>query len=294
MTVQSLDELRPVLGGSTIAAAAGIDPWCSRVELFYRLRGDVPTPDTEAMQWGRLLQPLIFHVLREQGTYHVAESAGRLWDGRWPWLRCNPDGFLFGAGEPVESKVTAIRPDPDALPLPWQAQLQTYMHVIGAERGLLAVLSHGTRLDTHTLFYDPQAATRLFELAADFVGYVRRDECPPPDGSQSARDTIGYVWPTQEPGKLVRLLGDEWEAAKELRARREQRDAIDKQVVALENRLKIAAGDAETLISPHDQVFATWKATVSRRIDTARLREERGDFARLYETESTTRRFIVK
>jgi predicted phage-related endonuclease len=301
VTATALNSHRPVLGGSTIAAAAGIDPWCSQVELFYRLRGELPEPESEAMEWGTRMQPLIFDALRERGITARETPGFELHDDSLPWLVGHPDGLAnvsdhaYRGDAIVEAKLTGgygYRRG-DGLPLNWQAQVQTYMRLGHVERALVAVLTAGIRLDVHEVAYDERAADLLFELAAGFVDALRRGRCPSPDGSPSAREALVGRFPRQEPGRVYRLTGDEWETAKRLRLLREQQREVERQITQLENRVKACDPEAETFIDPFDGTYATWKAVGTRRIDTKLLKQARPEIAAESTRETTQRRFTI-
>jgi predicted phage-related endonuclease len=286
VTVVALDSARPVLGGSTIAAAAGIDPWCSR--------GELPEPEGEQLEWGRRVQPLIFEALRERIVYAVETPGVELVDERWPWLVGHPDGVSHN-DTIVEAKLTGGHGyrKGGGLPLNWQAQVQTYMRLGDVDRALVAVLVSGIRLDVHEVVRDDRATDLLFELAEGFVHLLRSGEVPSPDGSESAREALALRFPRQEPGKTYRLTGFEWETAKNLRLLREQRDEVERQITELENRVKVACPEAETLIDPYDNTFATWKEVTQRRLDGKALAERQPELHAAYTRETSYRRFNV-
>lgn len=309
MTVTALDSRRPVLGGSTIAAAAGVDPWCSPIDLFYRLtdadyRARRDGENAEAKAWRNRMQPLIFEALRERGYSAIETPNVTVQDSAWPWLEGHPDGIV---GDPmrspnaflcdaiVEAKLTGgygYKPT-DALPLHWQAQVQTYMHLGRVERAIVAVLVAGIRLDVHEVFYDGRAVAVLLGMAEAFVEHVREGVPPAPDGSASAREALALRFPKQEPGRRYRLTGFEWETAKQLRLLREQQREVERQITELENRVKACDPEAETFIDPYDNTFATWKEVASRKLDTKLLQAERPELADLFTRETTYRRFLV-
>ena len=292
--VAILFDRRVIVGGSTIAAAAGVSQWTSRIELADRIfRPDVYADDdhAEAMAWGNRIQPLIFEALRGRDVlaWEAPEVDWR--DHDHPWLVGHPDGFTED-GDVVEAKLTGSYRgyhEADELPIGWQAQVQTYMRLAEVERAIVAVNVAGTRLIVVEVGYDERAATRLVELAEEFVGYVRDGRYPPADGSDSARKALGYIFPSQTEGARYVASGALWEACWELREWREAEARCKARVQAIENRLKEAMGDCETLVSPSGEEVATWKQQTSRRIDTKRLREQRPELAGLFETETTTR-----
>lgn len=296
MTVQ---DPRPfTLGGSRAAAAAGIDPFCSRVMLWAQMTGRVEPPDTEQMWWGRALEPVIDRAMGERG-YDLMPAPDGVLDTVHPWLVGHPDGFAELDGERVvyERKTIgqwAHRANGDNVPVQYQAQAQVYMHLAGLDRALVATLVGGQRLEVGTVERSDDAIGCLLDLMREFHDdYLRLDRPPPPDGSDSAKAAVIALFPEAEPAKLYRLSRDEWRLVTELRARREQRDVIDAQIAELESTLKLAMGDAETALSPHDTDALHWRNVHTTRVDTTALKTQRPDVAREYSKVTTTRRFLL-
>lgn len=296
----SVTALRPrvTLGGSTAAAACGVDPYTSAVELWARMTGRMTNAATEAMLWGRRLESVVVDELGERG-YDVAAGNGvELKDPERPWLVGHPDGFVALELERALLEVKAeshwSHVQNAGVPLHHAAQVQTYLHLSGLRRGLLAVLVGGARLELHEVARDERAIALLLEGMERFLRHVRDDDPPPPDGSESARRTLLELEPTATAGRAHRLVGEEWRVYKELRLRREQRAAIDAHVAELENLLRAAIGDAEVAVSPFDSEVATYRNVTSRRIDTKALREQRPHIAELFEREQTSRRLLLK
>lgn len=294
---------RFTIGGSDAASACGVDPHRSRIMLWAEKTGRVETPETEAMRWGRILQPLIFDRLRELGhdVYPDAwpdENGTQLRDAERGWCIGHPDGWIgdrtYTAGI-VEVKTAnqwAHRANGD-VPIQYAAQIQHYLHLTGLPRALLAVLVGGQRLEVREVPRDDDAIALLLDLEADFYDHLRRDTIPPPDGSDDAKAALLALFPNAESGSVVRLDREHWRLLRELRARKEQAAIIDGQVTELENRLKSYMGTAERAISPHDDDAIRWSNVQSKRIDTTALRETRPEVASEYETVTTTRRFTL-
>ena len=290
------------IGGSDAAAAAGIDPHKSRVMLFLEKMGRVERAETEAMRWGTLLEPVIFGELEERG-YRVGTfshpSADELQDADRPWCVGHPDGIIDpperedGPPDLLEVKTVgqwAKREWNGTPPLAYVAQCQHYLHLTGLDRALLAVLVGGQRLELSTIARDDEAIRRLLALEEEFYGYLIRDELPAPDGSASAREALAALFP-ESTERTVRLDKDAMRLYRELRARREQADAIDAQKVELENRLKALMGDAERAVSPHDEELIRWPSVESSRVDVKALREAHPEIAAEFVKVTQTRRF---
>jgi predicted phage-related endonuclease len=288
------------LGGSVAASAAGIDPFRSRVMAWAEMTGRVSRESSEAMEWGNRLEPVIDAAMTARGYELLPAPADGFTDPVRPWLIGHPDGFAVLAGERVvyERKTMgqwAHRANGSgaAVPLPYQCQAQVYMHLTDLPRTLFATLVGGQRLDVGIVERDDDAIAALLVRLEDFREHLRRDKPPAPDGSDSARAAVIALFPDAEESKLYRLTRDEWADVRELRARREQRDAIDAQCVEIENRLKLAMGDAETAISPHDTDALHWRNTRATRLDVKALRAAMPDTADEFSTTATSRRFTL-
>lgn len=291
----SVTQLRQItLGGSDAAAACGVDPWRSRVMLWLEKTGRVERVVGEAARWGTLLQPLVAAELVERG-YEVGgwDADNATADPDRHWLIGHPDGWWSeGLLEIKTASAWAHRANGD-IPAPYQVQCQVYMHLTGLDRALLAVLVGGQRLELHELARDERQVGLILALMEDFYGYVERDELPAPDSSESARDALGLYYPEATGGKLVRADKATEEIVKELRARKEQKDAISLQVRELENRLKAWIGDADTLVSRSDVKLATWRNVASTRLDQTRLKTEAPHVFAQYATTTDTRRLTL-
>jgi putative phage-type endonuclease len=298
VTVTALDSARGVtIGGSSAAAACGVDPYRSRVMLWAELTGRIEREESEAMQWGNLLQPLIVTALHDLGIEAQPTNA-ELRDDARPWLIGHPDGFIPDTPKPVLLEVKTAGTwagrewhDGD-VPIQYAAQVQHYLHLTGLERALLACLVGGQRLITRTLERDDAAISLMLDLEAEFFGYVVSDTPPPPDGSKSSAEALAAMFdaPTDS---TVRLTREQLEWLRELKERKAQLAAVKEQTAELENRLKLALGNATTAIDRHDNVVLRWTPTKRRALDAALLKAERPELAELFTTTTETRRFSV-
>jgi predicted phage-related endonuclease len=329
-TVSALRQLRQrtTLGGSTAAAACGVDPFLSPVMLWAQLTGRAERPETEAMHFGKRLERVVWEELEARGYGLLSSPQEGFVDPERKWLVGHPDGFATLVEKPPQSlaapggdsRNSGVPGDDQAggfstggvleiktanqwahragwsadAPLSYQAQAHVYMHLTGRTRTLLACLVGGARLELRTIERDEAAIGLLLDGMERFMRFVRRDRQPPADGSDSTRDAlVHHLYPEAEPSKLVRLDREHWQLVRELRARKEQRARIDAQIQEHENRLKAYMGDAELAISPHDTDALRWTNVRSARVDTTALREQRPEVAAEYEKVTTTRRFTL-
>lgn len=265
--------------------------------LWLELTGRVERTETEAMRWGKLLEHVITDELDRRG-YAVMPGLGEsVTDSSRPWLIGHPDGVVEMDYEPVLLEVETagtfagkwgLEP-----PVQYVAQCQVYMHLTGLDRALLACLVGGQRLELRTVTRHDAAIAALLERMEHFYGFVERDEPPPPDGSDSARDALYLMYPEAREGLAYRLTAAEHKLYRELMARREQRDVVDRQVTELENTLKAAMGEAEIALSPNDAEVLRWRNTSRKALDVSALRAALPELAEKYSSTTESRRFTV-
>jgi putative phage-type endonuclease len=300
--VVQLDTRRAqTIGGSEAASACGVDQYRSRVMLWAEKTGRVERDKSEAMRWGNLLEPVVFAELERRGFNVAPGLAETMRDDERPWLTGHPDGFAEIDGEPALLEIKTAGAwagrewsDDAGAPLAYLVQVHHYFELTGYALALLAVLIGGQRLETRVVHRDDAALSLILEQEEDFLGYVQRDDPPPPDGSDSAKDALAALYPESDPSKVVRLDRRRYSQYRDLKARREQREAIDWQIRELEGRIKAYMGEAETAISPYDEVCAKWTSYERTTLDSKALRKALPTIASEYSTTKTLRRFTLE
>lgn len=279
-----------LLGGSTIAAACGIDPYCSPIRLWLDLTQGREREDSEAMRLGRRLEPVIFDELNERGVDCERTPGLTLIDETLPWLVGHPDGLAHEGLTIVEAKATGRATN---TPHPWhEAQVQTYMHLADLDVAIIAQLAWPKltvwRVERHQHLIDT-----MLGIAERFVGQVVDRVQPAPQGHPDDRNALAELWPSMAAGRKVRETREIADARRELADLLTREKAWKSRVDHLRAVITDHMGDAETLISAHDEPVASWRDVTSRRLDTARLKTEQPDIYQTYSTETTGRRFTL-
>lgn len=255
------------------------------------MTGRIQRDETEAMTWGKRLQPVIFAALADDG-YDVWPFEEASWhDAARPWLVGHPDGFGQGDLSDVVVDAKASARGYDSPQLHYQAQLQAYLHLGNARRGMLATLS-GLHLQVDVLERSDHEIELLLALAERFMEYVYADAQPPPLAHPDDRAAVLQLHPNAEPRK-VRETREVRDARRELRALLEAEAARKERIDHLRAVVTNHMGAAATLIDAHDNEVATWKNVTSRRMDTKRLKAEAPDVWERYALPNTTRRLLV-
>jgi predicted phage-related endonuclease len=253
------------------------------------------------MRWGLLLEPVIKAELEHRGYEVSPAPPGGFQDDERPWLVGHPDGFTELDGWPAILEVKTGSSwagrewhETSGAPLAYVLQCHHYLELTGYSFALLACLVGGQRLELRRVNRDDAVIAAMVELEAEFMEYVKRDEPPPPDGSESAKDALAALYPQSDAAQTVRLDRDGWREYETLLRRREQRDALERQVAELEQRLKIRMGDAATAIGPNDETVARWTSYERTSIDLKALRRAVPAIAAEYETTQTLRRLTLE
>ncbi|MPV71440.1 YqaJ viral recombinase family protein [Burkholderia sp. BE17] len=199
---------RTGIGGSDAAAAVGLNPYMSPLELWLDKTGradGLPRPDpadtTSPTYWGTLLEPIVAAVYTQQTGNKVRKVNAVLRHPTIPWMLANIDREVIGARDVqiLECKTAGefgARLWRDGVPEYVQLQVQHQLAVTGKSAAHVAVLICGQALEVHRIERDDTLIGRLIELEARFwQQFVETDTPPPADGSESADRALRHLYP---------------------------------------------------------------------------------------------------
>lgn len=198
---------RTGIGGSDAAAAVGLNPYMSALELWLDKTGrseGLPRPDpndtTAPTYWGTLLEPIVAAVYTQQTGNKVRKVNAVLRHPTIPWMLANIDREVIGVPDVqiLECKTAGefgTRLWRDGVPEYVQIQVQHQLAVTGKAAAHVAVLLCGQALEVHRIDRDDALIGRLIELEARFWRFVETDTPPPADGSESADRALRHLYP---------------------------------------------------------------------------------------------------
>lgn len=293
------------IGGSDAAAALGLNPYKSQLELWLEKTGrdaDLEKPDpkdtTHPVYWGTLLEPIVAAAYTQQTGNRVRKVNAILRHPTVPFMLANLDREVTGANVQIlECKAAGIngaklwRHGP---PEYVQLQLQHQLAVTGKQAGHVAVLICGQQLDIHRIDRDDELIEKLIELESRFWQHVETDTPPPADGSDSADRALRCLFPRDARSTVDftdnRHLSATFADLVTVRAEIETREQLESQ---LKQCLQQAMGDASRAI------FETGEVSFKRSkdgsgIDLKRLLADHPDLGTQYAiTKPGSRRFLV-
>ena len=291
------------IGSSDAAAAVGLCPYKSQLELWMEKTGRTPVEDAppgmdDPRYWGTLLEPYVAVAYSQQTDRKVRKVNAVLQHPTFPYMLANIDREVVGCPDVqiLECKTAGEWGSKlwrDGVPEYIQLQVQHQLAVTNQQAADVAVLLCGQRLEIHRIERDEEVIARLMVLEARFWQFVTTDTAPPADGSESAGKALRQLYPGG--GNTLdfcenRELSDSFA---ELVALKDELEVRGKHAEQLKQTLQQAMGDAARA------VFATGEVSFKRAqdgtsLDTKRLAQDHPELVARYSvTRPGARRFLI-
>jgi putative phage-type endonuclease len=192
------------IGGSDIAACAGLSNWTSPITLWAKKTGQIPdevTPNM-SMKLGTILEEPILQLFADEHPELKILTTGTWANKTYPWMRANPDGLYLDAnGEWGIVEVKFSRDYWTAVPQSYRAQVLWYMKVFGIRQAKLVALA-GSSYQEYDIEWDQFEADTLFEAAVRFRQACIDLKMPDWDGSNSTLETVRALNPNIEDSEV--------------------------------------------------------------------------------------------
>lgn len=293
------------IGSSDAAAAVGLNPYQSQLELWMvktgrdaRLPKVDPHDDSTPMFWGTLLETFVAAAYTRRTGNRVRKVNAVLQHPAHPWMLANLDREVMSAADVqiLECKTTGMNGQKlwrDGVPEYIQLQVQHQLAVTGKQAADVAVLVCGNDFRTYRIDRDDKLIARLIELERQFWRYVETDTPPPADGSDSAAQALQALY--EDAGTVLQLEDDtEMNAVfSDLLAVRQTLTESEQFEAKLKQRIQERMGSAAKAVFSTGEV--TWKRSRdSVVLDVAKLVDDQPELLALYPLERRgSRRFLV-
>lgn len=296
---------RTGIGGSDAAAAVGLNPYMSALELWLDKTGraeGMPRPDpadtTSPTYFGTLLEPIVAAVYTQQTGNKIRKVNAVLRHPSIPWMLANIDREIVGARnvQILECKTAGeygARLWRDGVPEYVQLQVQHQLAVTGKTAAHVAVLLCGQALEVHRIDRDDALIGRLIELETRFWRFVESDTPPPADGCDSADRALRHLYPGN--GETIdftddRRLSSVFADLVAVRAEIETRQQLEAQ---FKQTIQQAMGDAIRAVFETGSVSFK-RSKDSSSVDLDRLLADHPSFEQQYAiSKPGSRRFLV-
>ena len=296
------------IGSSDAAAAVGLNPYKSQLELWMEKTGrdeSLPKLDPQDEEspayWGNVLEPIVaWHYSKRSGNrVRRVNAVLQHPDPKLPWMLANIDREVIGADDVqiLECKTAGIngaRLWKEGVPEYVQLQVMHQLAVTGKQAADVAVLLGGQHLEIHRIERDESMIARLIDLERLFWDYVVSDTPPPADGTESAEAALRCLYPedngqtldfSQHPELATTYL--ELKAVRQSIAQQEMREAQLKQV--LQHAMGVATRAEFT------EGYISWKKSKdSTMLDVERMLKDKPYLQARYPMIKTgSRRFLI-
>ena len=296
------------IGSSDAAAAVGLNPYKSQLELWMEKTGRDstlpkadPHDEESPMYWGNVLEPIVAWHYSKRTTNKVRRINAVLQhpDPELPWMLANIDREVIGADDVqiLECKTAGIngaRLWKEGVPEYVQLQVMHQLAVTGKQAADVAVLLGGQTLEIHRIERDELMIARLIELERKFWEYVVNDTPPAADGSASAELALRCLYPADDGQTLDFSANPALSIAYvELKAVRQNIALQETREAQLKQTLQQAMGEASRAEFSNGAI--TWKkAKDSTKLDVDRMLKEKPYLqARYTVLKEGSRRFLI-
>jgi putative phage-type endonuclease len=256
LTEQQLAERHTGLGGSDAAAALGLSPYKSALELFLekRERRDLSAPQVSAFRWGNLLEPVIRQEYANVTHRNVLLPEGTLRHPTLPFVIAHVDGITEDK-RVFEAKTSRTDQDwgksgSDDVPHHYLLQVQHYLAVTGLLVADIAVLIGGNDFRIFEVPADRELQNMILEGEVEFWSMVERGEPPSPDFDRpNVYDLVRKLYPGTD-GRTVTATDDDYQSLAAYRNADEFMKSYAVKVERAKAQLLDSMGEAAKLVFP--------------------------------------------
>lgn len=297
------------IGGSDVAAALGLSPWRTPVELWQDKRGESePQPTSDSMHFGTILEDIVAKEFQERTGMKVQRVNYTFADGEDDWMRANIDraivnpdisGNVRAVKDPKEGKpvVTtdailecktasafsaALWGDSQEdeikagkivtehrIPLYYETQAQWYMRLTGVPVCYVAVLIGGNDFRMYKICRNEEAITAIVEKCRVFWFDYVKTGVAP---EPMDIDDIRHLY-RREVGPMVEASAEAAIALGEYRNLKGQAETIKKQMDAVATQIAGYIGENEGLLLDGKKAV-TFKAQSRATFDSKKLKAD--------------------
>jgi len=210
------------IGSSDAAAACGIHPYLSMLELWMMKTGRISSDIDESLEgysplyWGNTLEPMVAKYYQEKTGNKVRRVNAILQhpDPDKAFMLANLDYAVTGSDEVqiLECKTTGEHGAKlwrDGVPLYVTCQVQHQLAVTGKQAAHICVLLCGHEAKIYKVERDERLIASIIEHERLFWQYVETDTPPTPDHSESAARALKLLYPEPKPTSKIDFKSDE-------------------------------------------------------------------------------------
>jgi len=296
-----LNYRRSGIGGSDAGAVAGLNPYTSRLCVYFDKVGEATVSadieGSEAMYWGNRLENIIADEFCKRTWFEVEPCNYLLRSSEYPFMIANIDRLIVDNEEGLEIKTSngfaKDQWEDDNIPEMYMAQIQHYMAVTGYNGWYIAVLIGGNHFKYQYIERDDEYIDNLIKIESDFwFNHVQKKIMPDVDGSYSTSNLIKRMFSKAIPKTSIPLNGETNTIINNYLDYSELESKYSELKEESVNKIKMMLGENEK--GATDNYIINWKNINSNRFDSQALKKENPELFKQYSKDSSYRRFSIK
>ena len=296
------------IGSSDAAAACGIHPYLSMLELWMIKTGRMTSNIDESIEgysplyWGNTLEPMVAKYYQEQTGNKVRRVNAILQhpDPEQHFMLANLDYAITGSDKVqiLECKTAGehgAKLWKHGVPLYVTCQVQHQLAVTGKTAAHICVLLCGHEAKIYKVERDERLIASIMEHERLFWQYVETDTPPTPDHSESAARALKQLYPKPEPASKIDFSGDSRvnKLFDELISYRDYMQELQERHDKVKHQLQSLIKDNETAV--FDKGAISWKRSKdSVGLDSKAVIKAHPELlAKFSKTRQGSRRFVI-
>ncbi|WP_201587290.1 YqaJ viral recombinase family protein [Psychrobacter sp. HII-4] len=296
------------IGSSDAAAACGIHPFLSMLELWMIKTGRMESSIDESIEgysplyWGNTLEPMVAKYYQKHTGNKVRRVNAVLQhpDPDNHFMLANLDYSVVGSDEVqiLECKTTGehgAKLWKHGVPLYVTCQVQHQLAVTGKTAAHICVLLCGHEAKIYKVERDERLIESIMEHERLFWQYVKTDTPPIPDHSESAARALKQLYPKPEPNSKIDFKDDTGanKLFEQLLSYRDYMQELEQRHDQVKHQLQSLIKDHEVAV--FDKGAISWKRSKdSVSLDTKAVIKAHPEFMEKFsKTRQGSRRFVV-
>lgn len=285
------------LGARDMAVVLQLDPYQSRLELFYEKTGKHKRiqEETEAQKWAKQIRPLIVEEFARHTGLSVTPVNRVESHPTLPYLIGQASYEVVEEGNVglliVKATNEYRRKEWNDVPADWMVRVQHNLLTLNAPFAYLAVLIGGNTYRQFRLEPDPTWFQLIEEKGREFWDYVEREEVPPIDGSPVTKAFLNERYPIAQ-REHIRLPKYALHLIEKHKSLKEELKPILEEKNRIENQLRFLMGEHEVGEVGTKQV--KWTNVTTERVDIKALKRDHPHLVKQYIKSTTTRKLQIK
>ena len=295
-----LRERKKYLGGTDLAAIAGLNPYRTALDVYLdKTSDDIKCETSPAMRWGNLLEEAVAEAYSEDTGKMVWKWIQPIKHKEYPFLAANIDRWVGDREYVLECKTAGFNKgkewgevETDQIPESYLIQCAFYASICDVPKVDIAVLIAGQDFRIYTYNRNKDLEDKIIKIGVNFWHNHIEKRIPPK--CVNTRDTFN-LFPEVHHHEIVAEdnILEKWE---ELKAAREQESRIQTTIEKLKVEIQEFMRDYDVLIDNQGNVIATWKNTAPKSIvNVNKLKEMFKDaYEQCLNTGKQSRMFLIK